>query len=89
MKNNFNSTLCSVINSVTTYFYQQQINLERIGYTTPQRSHLENVCTATALPGIDSFLGVNKHGTLWHTEVPLAQANHYLQLMLPSKSVTA
>jgi len=61
----------------------------RIGYTTPQRSHLENVCALTALPGIDSFLGINKYGTLWHTAVPIALGNQYGELMLPSKSVTA
>ena len=43
----------------------------------------------TALPGIDSFLGINKYGTLRHTAVPIAQANQYGQLLLPSKSVTA
>jgi hypothetical protein len=61
----------------------------RIGYTTPQRSHLENLCALTALPGADSFLGINKYGTLWHTAIPIAQANQYRQLMLPSKSVSA
>jgi hypothetical protein len=78
-----------VINSVTTYLYLQQINSERIRYTTPQRSHLENVRALAALPGIDSFSGINKYGTLWHTAVPIAQANQYGQLLLPSKSVTA
>jgi hypothetical protein len=38
---------------------------------------------------IDSILGINKNGTLQHTAVPIAQANQYRQLMLPSRSVIA
>jgi hypothetical protein len=38
---------------------------------------------------IDSILGMNKNGTLRHSAVPIAQANQYRQLMLPSRSVIA